>query len=257
MADCYDRGAMRPPEPANFRWRGERMSRIEALSDAVFAFAVTLLIVSLDPPTSFQDLTAALARFPGFAISFLFLLIIWYQHYLFFRRYGLRDTKTVWLNGMLLFVVLFYVYPLRFLMALLAQIFGGGGDWSVLRNSEWQWLMVIYGVGFMAVYGLLAAMVAHAKSRGDELQLTAVEMHETRSLIGTHLIQVGAGAVSVVLALTLPRPFGIAVAGWVYGMLFPAHLLHQRRRNRTAPNPATSTDQSPDGVQIGSDTPRS
>ncbi len=233
------------------------MSRVEALSDAVFAFAVTLLIVSLDPPTSFQDLTAALARFPGFAISFLFLLLIWYQHYLFFRRYGLQDTKTIWLNGMLLFVVLFFVYPLRFLMALLAQIFGGGGDWSVLRYTEWQWLMVIYGAGFMAVYGLLAAMVAHAKSRSEDLQLTALEMHETRGLIGTHLIQVGAGALSVALALALPRPYGIPIAGWVYGMLFPAHFLHQRRSNRTAPDPAAATDQSPDGVQIGSATPRS
>lgn len=31
----------------DFRWRGAAISRVEGLSDAVFAFAVTLLVVSL------------------------------------------------------------------------------------------------------------------------------------------------------------------------------------------------------------------
>ncbi len=31
----------------DFRWRGADISRVEGLSDAVFAFAVTLLVVSL------------------------------------------------------------------------------------------------------------------------------------------------------------------------------------------------------------------
>jgi hypothetical protein len=32
----------------DFRWRGHEITRIEGLSDAVFAFAVTLLVVSLE-----------------------------------------------------------------------------------------------------------------------------------------------------------------------------------------------------------------
>lgn len=36
-----------------FRFRGHEVRRIEAFSDAVFAFAVTLLIVSLEVPRSF------------------------------------------------------------------------------------------------------------------------------------------------------------------------------------------------------------
>jgi hypothetical protein len=31
---------------AAFRWRGHEISRVEGLSDAVFGFAVTLLVVS-------------------------------------------------------------------------------------------------------------------------------------------------------------------------------------------------------------------
>jgi hypothetical protein len=39
----------RTEEPGGFRWRGREVSRLEALSDAVFGFAITLLAVTLEP----------------------------------------------------------------------------------------------------------------------------------------------------------------------------------------------------------------
>jgi hypothetical protein len=39
----------------DFRWRGGEISRLESLVDAVFAIAVTLLIVSREVPSSFYD----------------------------------------------------------------------------------------------------------------------------------------------------------------------------------------------------------
>src|SRR5215212_3401132 len=102
----------------SFRWRGEDVSRIEAFTDAVFAFAVTLLVVSLEVPRTFEELLATMRGFFAFAICFALLLSVWYEHYKFFRRYGLRDVPTIWLNSALLFLVLFYVYPLKFLFTL-------------------------------------------------------------------------------------------------------------------------------------------
>ena len=101
-----------------FRWRGEGVSRVENFSDAVFAFALTLLVVSTEVPHSYAALMTVLSGFPAFALSFLLLVAIWYNHYLYFRRYGLHDTTTIALNNGLLLVVLFCIYPLKFICLL-------------------------------------------------------------------------------------------------------------------------------------------
>jgi hypothetical protein len=107
--------------------RRHEISRLEAFSDAAFAFALTLLVVSLDVPKSYDELMCVMRGFPSFACCFALLVWIWYEHNMFFRRYGLQDGWTVFMNGILLFVTLFYVYPLKFTPAeiLDVKIFAG------------------------------------------------------------------------------------------------------------------------------------
>src|SRR6476659_1055698 len=85
-----------------FRWRSHEISRIEGLSDAVFGFAVTLLVVSLEVPRTFDELSRAMRGFGAFAISFALLVFIWVNQNKFFRRYGLQDNITILLNAILL-----------------------------------------------------------------------------------------------------------------------------------------------------------
>ena len=104
--------------------RGERkrdyeIQRIETFSDGVFAFAVTLLIVSLEVPKSFEELLVSMRGFFAFGISFAVLVSIWTEQHRFFRNYGMEDGWTITLNGALLFIVLFYTYPLKFLFTLM------------------------------------------------------------------------------------------------------------------------------------------
>ena len=58
-----------------FRIRGAEVSRIERFSDAVFGFAVTLLVVSLQVPLTFDNLVGVLRGLPAFAVWFA--LLVW------------------------------------------------------------------------------------------------------------------------------------------------------------------------------------
>jgi uncharacterized membrane protein len=101
-----------------FRLHGQQMNRIEAVSDVVFGFALTFLVVSLQAPRTYSDLVNTMRGFPAFALTFGLLMAVWVRHYYFFRYYGLDDPPTIVLNTLLLFVVLFYVYPLKFFITI-------------------------------------------------------------------------------------------------------------------------------------------
>ena len=155
----------------DFRWRGEDVSRIEGFSDAVFAFAVTLLVVSLEVPKTFDELLATMRGFFAFAICFALLLTVWYDHYKFFRRYGLKDTPTRWLNSTLLFLMLLYVYPLKFLFTMLIDEWFGFGNSEMIEASQVPLLLVIYGAGFVAIQLVFFLMYLRAYSLRAALEL--------------------------------------------------------------------------------------
>src|SRR6476646_6662702 len=98
--------------------RRYEITRLEAFSDAVFAFALTLLVVSLEVPHTYAELMHLIRGFLPFACCFALLVWIWYAHSAFFSRYALHDRVTTVLNAVLLFVVLFYVYRLKYLFTL-------------------------------------------------------------------------------------------------------------------------------------------
>jgi uncharacterized membrane protein len=102
-----------------FKWRSHEPSRLETFSDAVFAFAITLIIVSLEVPKNFDELFEVFKGFFSFAACFLIVFLIWNNQNIYFRRYGLNNAYVTFLNANLVFVVLMYVYPLKFLFVLL------------------------------------------------------------------------------------------------------------------------------------------
>lgn len=102
------------------------------------------------------------------------------------HRYGLEDGRTLLLNGLLLFLVLFYVYPMRFLVELLAVVVLGRIDWGRLTLVQWRNLMVVYGGGYAAVYGVLGLMFRHAYRHREELELDDYEVHRTLDLVRVH-----------------------------------------------------------------------
>lgn len=233
-----------------FRWRGTDASRIEALSDAVFGFAITLLVVSLEVPRTFADLVLVFKGFPAFAASFAMLLLIWYEQYVYFRRYGLDDTTTLVLNAVLLFLVVFMVYPLKFVFSVVVNGLWFQQDISVLladgqrvwpvRNREWPLLMIAFSGTWVAIYLLYIAMYRHALRLADALGLDPLERHETRWQLIEYGIQVGIGLLSIAIAAVgfgrSPQTAGLcgALSGIAYMLIWPAQVVQGKLRARGA-----------------------
>jgi uncharacterized membrane protein len=214
----------------DFRWRGEDVWRAEGFSDAVFAFAVTLLVVSLEVPDTFDELLRTMQGFLAFAICFALLLSVWYEHYKFFRRYGLRDTSTLWLNSALLFLVLLYVYPLKFLFTLVTDQLLGFSETEKIEPSQWPLLMTIYGAGFVAVQLVFVLMYLRAYSLRGTLELSARELSVTREEIQGYLLNVSVGLASVAIAVL----GGVEAASWAglaYLLIFPLQTINGRAMN--------------------------
>jgi uncharacterized membrane protein len=192
-----------------FEWRGGDIKRLEGFSDAVFAFALTLLVVSLEVPKTYHELMEAIRGFAAFGVCFAILAQVWYGHYRFFRRYGLQNPWTVFLNCVLLFFVLFYVYPLKFLFSV---VFSGGG---LMDEHEARVLFVIYGAGFAAISLIFALLYIHAWKHREQLALNGIERLRTRHTLTDHFAMVVVGLASAALAVMAPARW-IGTAGWFY-----------------------------------------
>jgi uncharacterized membrane protein len=212
--------------------RRHDISRLEAFSDAVFAFALTLLVVSLEVPTSYDDLMKLMAGFVPFGASFALLIWIWYEHNIFFRKYGLQGPSTAVLNAVLLFVVLFYVYPLKFLFTAAFSFFMPVlGIHLTITPPQLGRLFAIYGTGFVVLFLTFALLYAQAYRKRSELGLTTLEAFDARRSVGEHLVSAGVGTFATLIALTAPPPFPV-FSGFSYFLMGPAHLIYGVRTGR-------------------------
>jgi uncharacterized membrane protein len=208
--------AMAPPH--------HEVTRLEGFSDAVFGFALTLLVVSLEVPTSFEALKSQMEGFLGFALMFAVVCWIWYEHNWFFRHTGLQDAWTVFLNSVLLFVVLFYVYPLKFLTAsLLGAWFGLGGP-GAPRLEAGNQLLLLYSGGVVMIFGTFLLLYRHARrltpprSPSDDVEMRyAARAHAISALLG--VVSTAIAAVGYLGDWELLGGF----AGAVYFFMGPLH----------------------------------
>jgi uncharacterized membrane protein len=174
---------------------GMNKARLESFSDGVFAFAITLLVLSIPIPdiksADDQLLTTALLRavpqLIPYVTSFATIGIIWLNHHSMFHEVEKVEHTTLTRNLLLLLVVAFIPYPT-----------GVIGRYGALRSA-----VVLYGATFTA--GGLAFSALWFDIRRNRLSREREDDARIRSTTVRNLIGPVIYPLATALAFLAPR----------------------------------------------------
>src|SRR3984893_6408403 len=192
---------------------GMNKARVEAFSDGVFAFAITLLVLSIPIPdiksADDQLLTAGLLRaipqLIPYVTSFATIGIIWLNHHSMFHEVEKVKHTTLTLNLLLLLVIAFIPYPT-----------GVIGRYGALRSA-----VVLYGATFTA--GGLAFSALWFDIRRNRLSREHEDHARIRSTTARNLIGPVIYPLATALAFIAPKRslgsfFGLAAFYYLPGL---------------------------------------
>ena len=209
------------PLKGGVRLRGMEMTRLETFTDAAFAFAVTLLVISVDDvPNSYDEFVEALKKIPAFIMCFIQLMLFWWGHHQWSRRYGLEDGWSMVWSLALVAMVLIFIYPLRVIFATyFAYVTGEVLPMPFdLDGSQIGALFVVFGVGFSLMAVLIVVLNLIALRRRVSLAMNQREILVTRgTVLGWGLVTL-TGLISTFLAMALPED-SKPLSGYVYWSL--------------------------------------
>jgi uncharacterized membrane protein len=146
--------------PGKASGSGGSTERIKALSDGVFAIAITLLVLDLKVPEisghAGGDLASSLLamspRFLTYVLSFLVVGLYWMSHHRIFAYIERYDPLLLWLNLLFLLSVSFIPFPT-----------------AVLSEHQAQPVAVAFYAASLAVTGLVGTLIWVYASRGRRL----------------------------------------------------------------------------------------
>lgn len=198
--------------------------RTEAFSDAVFAFAITLLVLDLQVPESeFSHLWRGIAHqwpsYLGYATSFLTVGGIWLAHHGIFRRVQYANRRVMQVNLLLLLAVAFLPFPTR----LVAE---------AIRNPDAERAAVIFYGGWLLVISLLLSALWASVASDRDLLKPEVSQKEVAAIARATTPNLGLYLAVIVLAFIAPK-----VAA--FGYLVIAIVAVLRSRGDSAPTPTT------------------
>lgn len=213
---------------------GESSARIDAFTDAAFAFAVSLMVIGgARAPEDVRSLFQSLADIPAFAVGFAIMALFWMGHVRWRRLRGPSvDALSVMLTLFLIFLTLVYVQPLRAMSAATGLWLTGHGSGFRGALSD---LFAVYGTGFVLMSLTMVALFWEALRRPS---LTGAERAELAGERGIWLINAATGLVSVLISFT---PFGMWAA-MVYASLGITVPLYTYRHEWAGSAPTASSD---------------
>ena len=186
-----------PPPPRRSMGKG----RMEALSDGVFSFASTLLVVDIavNPPgTPLQQVLDAWPGYLGYVISFLTIGAGWLAHTGMTDRLDRIDPIYLRLNLLVLLSVAFLPFPTRLVA-------------HALQDTAGELVAVtLYGLSMLAISLLGFALDAYARAQhlyttqGPDQEEQTVRSKRWPALIGYMIaILLGLAVPNVAVALYL------------------------------------------------------
>jgi uncharacterized membrane protein len=230
------------------RVRRHQPTRLEGFIDSAFAFAMTLIVISIGHvPNNVPEMLQALRGLPTFAVCFLLIARFWATHRFWSRHYDIEDKTAVNLSLLLVFIVLVYVYPLRLLFSLTFESMTH--DWLVETPvvihdvDELRSAYLVFGLGLAAIALVFALLFRHALRNASVIGLSTDEIIVTRARLIGWTFTAGVSLLSIALAIVLPfneqQPWLFAIPGCAYWLLlFTRSTLDRiasRRINREPP----------------------
>jgi uncharacterized membrane protein len=199
--------------------------RTESFSDAVFAFAITLLVLDIQVPESqFNHLWRGIAHqwpsYLGYATSFLTVGGIWLVHHGIFRRVQYANRPLMQVNLLLLMAVAFLPFPTK----LVAE---------AIRDTSAERAAVIFYGGWLLVISLLFSALWGVLARDRSLLRPEVSEKEVDAIARATTPNLGVYVAVILLAFIAPK-----VAA--FGFLVIAIVLVLRARGDSGPTPTTS-----------------
>ncbi|MFE9690258.1 peptide-methionine (R)-S-oxide reductase MsrB [Micromonospora sp. NPDC005806] len=176
-------------------------SRVVALSDAVIAIAVTLLVLEIRPPQDTRHLIHGLASlwpsYLAYVVTFMLIGQVWANHHVMFDQIRTADRVVLFLNTVLLMDIAF----LPFAAAVLADAFRDGHGQRVA--------VVFHGFAFELAAILFNAIWEYAR-RHHRLLVATLDSAGARAISRRFRLALTWIAVGTLLGALLP-PLGVAV----------------------------------------------
>jgi uncharacterized membrane protein len=118
--------------------------RLRMFSDGVFAIVMTILVLELRPPQSptFADLLSLWPTGLSYAVSYLFLAIVWVNHHHVLRYADAATPRLIWGN----FAHLFAVSLIPFSMAWIAN-----SNFAAVPVAVYATVFVLVNVTYIAL----------------------------------------------------------------------------------------------------------
>jgi uncharacterized membrane protein len=153
---------------------GERFThRLEAFSDLVFGFSLSLLATRLDIPAEASQIFEA-TRWATFIITFAIICILWLAHYRIFRHHFVPEIPDVVINFIFLLGIAILPYAVQTYLR-----FTNGGD-----------ALVLYFGDFALVFAALATLRWRALLQRRGGPDTELRLREWRATVRQYTIVV-------------------------------------------------------------------